>query len=64
MSDRAITLGVIATRLNLPIHRVEYLIRARDIQPICRAGRFRVFDEQAVSAVKNEVELMEQRKQR
>jgi DNA-binding transcriptional MerR regulator len=64
MEERAITLGVMSSRLNIPIHRVEYLVRARDIKPVSRAGRFRVFDEQAIETLRQEVSQMEQRKLR
>ena len=62
MQNRVITLGVLASRLNIPVHRAEYLVRSRQIQPVSRAGRFRVFDKQAVKELQQEVEKMEARK--
>lgn len=41
----AATVGEIARRNNAPVHRVEYLIRSRDIWPIGRAGNARLFAE-------------------
>ncbi len=40
---RSLTVGVIAEKLNLPLHRVEYLVKSRNIQPVERAGNLRVF---------------------
>jgi hypothetical protein len=39
------TVGEIARREGVPIHRVEYLIRARDIRPIGRAGSAFIYSE-------------------
>jgi hypothetical protein len=40
------TIGEIARQAGQPLHRVEYLVRARNIAPIGRAGRLRVFSEE------------------
>lgn len=40
-----LTVGELAKRLDVPIHRVEYLIRSRNLQPAQRAGNNRVFTE-------------------
>ena len=40
-----LTVGVIAHRLSVPVHRVEYAIRSRNIRPRGRAGNARVFTE-------------------
>jgi hypothetical protein len=45
------TIGEIARRLGEPIHRVEYVIRARRIRPCGWAGNARVFPEEAVDAI-------------
>ena len=47
----AITIGEIARRLNVPIHRVEYTVRSRNIQPISTAGNLRIFDVAAIDHV-------------
>ena len=39
------TVGEIARRIGCPKHRVEYLIRARNVTPKGRAGNARVFRE-------------------
>lgn len=55
MVGKALTVGVIAERLAVPIHRVEYLLRARDIAPVQRAGHLRIFDEGAVETLAREL---------
>jgi hypothetical protein len=49
------TIGEIARRLAVPIHKVEYVIRARDIRPYGRAGNARVFAEDAIEAIAAEL---------
>jgi hypothetical protein len=39
------TVGEIARREGVPIHRVEYLIRARGIRPVGRAGAAYIYSE-------------------
>jgi predicted DNA-binding transcriptional regulator AlpA len=41
----ALTVGELARRIGCPVHKIEYLIRSRNIQPIQRAGNARVFSE-------------------
>lgn len=41
----ALTVGEISRRLGEPLHRIEYIIRARGIRPALRAGNARVFTE-------------------
>jgi DNA-binding transcriptional MerR regulator len=53
--NRQITVGVIAERLGVPIHRVAYLVRSRNLQPTARAGRLRVFDDAAVELIRREL---------
>lgn len=45
------TVGEIARRFDVPIHRVEYVIRSRAIQPTLRAGNIRVFSEAAADRI-------------
>lgn len=49
------TVGEIAKRLGEPLHRVEYIIRARDIQPTGRAGNARVFADADVDRIAGEL---------
>lgn len=41
--ETLLTVGEIARRLGEPLHRVEYLIRSRNIRPAGWAGHARVF---------------------
>ena len=50
------TIGEIARRLSVPIHRVEYVIRARRIRPCGWAGNARVFPDHAVEVIASELE--------
>jgi hypothetical protein len=59
MSDllpTAPTVGEIARRLNVPLHRVEYVIRSRGISPTTRAGNIRVFSESDVRRIGSELD--------
>ena len=49
------TVGTIADQLNEPLHRVEYVIRARGIKPIGMAGNSRVFSEASVQRIASEL---------
>jgi len=59
MSDAPVpvllTVGEIAQRLGVPLHRVEYLIRSRRIVPASRAGNVRVFAEDDVLRLAKEL---------
>ena len=46
------TVGEIANRLGVPLHRVEYAVLAHDISPVGRAGNARVFDDSALKRIK------------
>ena len=45
------TVGAIARELGEPIHRVEYAIRTRGIEPEAIAGHIRVFPPDAIERV-------------
>jgi hypothetical protein len=47
----ALTIGAIARELGEPIHRVQYAIRTRGIEPECVAGNIRVFGDDAIERV-------------
>ena len=49
------TVGQIARRLNEPLHRIEYVIRTRNIRPVSRAGNLRVFSEADVTYIASEL---------
>jgi DNA-binding transcriptional MerR regulator len=48
---RVWTVGEIARDAGLPLHKIEYWIRARNIQPTGRVGRLRVFDAETVQTI-------------
>jgi hypothetical protein len=47
----ATTVGVIARALNEPIHRVQYAIKTRGLEPETVAGNIRVFAPETVEIV-------------
>ncbi|MGE3110087.1 MAG: hypothetical protein AB7N65_01705 [Vicinamibacterales bacterium] len=49
------SVGVIAKRLCVPVHRVEYVIRSRGILPMGWAGNARVFSESDVQRIAAEL---------
>jgi hypothetical protein len=59
---RVRTAGSIAAELNQPLHRVVYILKTRGhIQPMCRAGRLRVYSSQAVAQVRYELNCIDAR---
>ena len=60
MSKTLSTIGVIARRYDVQLHRVEYVIRSRGIQPETRAGNARVFSESDVERIGKELFEIEQ----
>ena len=56
------TVGEIARRLNEPIHRIEYVIRPRRIQPASRAGNCRVFSDADVDHIAGELRRIDSEK--
>ena len=56
------TPGQIARRLGVPLHRIAYILATRDhIQPRARAGRIRVYDNQAVAQIRHELNAIDAR---
>jgi hypothetical protein len=47
----ALTAGVIARELDEPLHRVQYAIRTRGIEPEAIAGNLRIFTPETVEQV-------------
>ncbi len=56
------TVGEIARRLGEPVHRVEYIIRARGIRPSGRAGNCRVFTDADVAYMAAELRRIDAEK--
>ena len=57
----ALILSRIADRLGIPTHRVQYVIATRNIRPTAFAGRLRLFDREAVSLIRNEIDSIDAR---
>ena len=53
------TIGEIARRLGVAIHRVEYVIRTRNLKPAVRAGNLRVFLESDIDFIASELRRMD-----
>jgi hypothetical protein len=57
------TPGVVARELGVPLHRVLHVLRSRShIQPAARAGRLRLYDREAVAAVRHELNAIDARR--
>lgn len=50
------TPGVLASELGVPIHRIQYLLATRShIRPAATAGRVRLYDRDALEALRREL---------
>lgn len=56
------TVGAIARRLGVPVHRVAYLLRARQRTPVGRAGNLRIFSEEDIHWVEAELRRIDAEK--
>lgn len=56
------TLTQIAEDLSVPANRIEYVIRARGIEPSHRIGSTRVFDAEAVHRIVEELVAIRRRR--
>jgi hypothetical protein len=56
------TVGEIARRLGEPIHRIEYVLRTRNIRPSGLAGNCRVYAERDVERIAAELQRIDTRK--
>lgn len=57
------TVGEIARRLGVSIHKIEYVIRARDIPSSARAGNARIFAEADVERIASELRHIERERE-
>lgn len=57
------TVGEIARRLGESLHRIEYVIRSRNIQPAGRAGHVRIFAEADVAHIADELRQIDARQE-
>jgi hypothetical protein len=53
--SQILTLGELVRRIGCPIHRVNYIIRSRNIRPAQRAGRARIFSEKDAAFIQDEI---------
>lgn len=49
------TVGEIARRAGVPVHRVEYHVRARGIEPVRTASRYRLFSADVANSIAAEL---------
>ena len=57
------TTGVLATDLDVSLHRVLHVLRTRrDITPSARAGRLRLYDREAVALIRHELNAIDARR--
>lgn len=57
--NRATTTGEICRRLGEPLHRVQYIISSRGIEPTARAGNLRLFSETDVTRIAAELQAID-----
>ena len=62
MSKQLLTVGKLAEMTRLPVHKVQYVLRSREIHEVQRAGNARVFSAGTVDAIREAVQGMEARK--
>jgi len=56
------TPGRIAAKLGVPVHRVQYVIARRRIEPAAYAGRLRLFNREAVARIRHELNAIDARR--
>jgi hypothetical protein len=49
-------------KLEVPVHRVEYILRSRGIDPVAYAGHLRLFDRVAVDRVQQELKVIDSKR--
>lgn len=59
VETKMLTVGVIASRYSVPVHRVEYVIRTRSIAPAAMAGNARVFSEADETYIASELQRID-----
>ncbi len=58
------TPGVLAADLDVPLHRVLYILQTRDhIRPSARAGRLRLYDREALALIRHELNSIDARRE-
>jgi hypothetical protein len=63
MIPRLTTPGTMADQLDVPLHRVGYILRTRHhIRPSALAGTLRLYDQKAVAQVRHEINAIDARR--
>lgn len=62
--ETLLTVGQCAKKLACPIWQIQYLLRARDIQPTCRVGVLRLFPPTVIDVLQRELDAIKQRQNR
>ncbi|MCA9125095.1 MAG: hypothetical protein KDB11_33195 [Planctomycetales bacterium] len=60
LSAQIASLGEISRRLDVPIHRVEYVIRTRHIEPTLIAGGRHFYSEASVQRIGSEIKRIDE----
>ncbi len=64
-APRLRTPGVLAELLGVPLHRVDYILRTRrHIHPAARAGRLRLYDNEALAMLRHELNAIDSHRAR
>lgn len=58
-----LTIGKIAGLLGIPTYKVHYIVMSRQIEPAAYAGRYRLFDREAVARIRYELNAIEARRE-
>lgn len=56
------SLGEIARRLDVPLHRVEYVVRSQKLEPLIVAGGRNFYSEATVQHIKHEPHRIEKKR--
>lgn len=60
---KLLTVGRVAAELNVPLHRVLYVLATRaHVRPRARAGSLRLYDRAAVAMVRHELTAIDARR--
>lgn len=63
-TPRLLTPGVIASNLNVPLHRILHILRTRaHIRPAARAGIIRLYSRDTVAMVRHELSAIDARRE-
>lgn len=52
--ETLLTPGLISKLTGIPLYSVQYYLRSRNIEPVSRAGRLRVYGPEIIDWIRNE----------